>query len=59
MVSSEALTRNRTRTEPLLARAENEKRYGVQLFGADPDTMYRAALLLAPWRPDAVDINCG
>jgi nifR3 family TIM-barrel protein len=59
MVSSEALTRNRVRTELLLARAENESRYGAQLFGAEPDTMYRAALLLAPWRPDVVDINCG
>jgi nifR3 family TIM-barrel protein len=59
MVSSEALTRNRVRTELLLARGENEARYAVQLFGANPDTMYRAALLLAPWRPDVVDINCG
>ncbi|MDR3123671.1 MAG: tRNA dihydrouridine synthase DusB [Treponema sp.] len=59
MVSSEALTRNRVRTEPLLARAENETRYAVQIFGADPDVMCRAALLLAPRRPDAVDINCG
>jgi nifR3 family TIM-barrel protein len=59
MVSSEALIRSRERTEPLLARAENETRYAAQLFGADPDVMYRAALLLAPWRPDVVDINCG
>jgi nifR3 family TIM-barrel protein len=59
MVSSEALTRNRERTEPLLTRAENETRYAVQIFGAVPDVMYRAALLLAPWHPDAVDINCG
>jgi nifR3 family TIM-barrel protein len=59
MVSSEALTRSRARTELLLARAENERRYAAQLFGSDPGAMYRAALLLAPWRPDAVDINCG
>ncbi|GHV77464.1 tRNA-dihydrouridine synthase [Spirochaetia bacterium] len=59
MVSSEALTRNGVRTELLLPRAENEERYAVQLFGAEPEVMYRAALLLAPWRPDAVDINCG
>jgi nifR3 family TIM-barrel protein len=59
MVSSEALTRNMERTKPLLIRAENEARYGVQLFGSNPDTMYRAALLLAPWQPDLVDINCG
>jgi nifR3 family TIM-barrel protein len=43
----------------MLPRAENEARYAVQLFGADPEVMYRAALLLAPWRPEAVDINCG
>jgi nifR3 family TIM-barrel protein len=59
MVSSEALTRNGVRTELLLPRAENEARYAVQLFGAEPEVMYRAAVLLAPWRPDAVDINCG
>jgi nifR3 family TIM-barrel protein len=59
MVSSEALTRNHVRTEILLPRAENEARYAVQLFGADPDVMYRAALLLAPWQPESVDINCG
>jgi nifR3 family TIM-barrel protein len=59
MVSSEALTRNGVRTELLLPRAENEVRYAVQLFGAEPEVMYRAALLLSPWRPDAVDINCG
>ncbi|MFP3041277.1 tRNA dihydrouridine synthase DusB [Treponema primitia] len=59
MVSSEALARNHVRTEILLPRAENEVRYAVQLFGAEPDVMYRAALLLAPWRPESVDINCG
>jgi nifR3 family TIM-barrel protein len=31
----------------------------VQLFGGEPDLMYRAALLLAPLHPDIVDINCG
>jgi nifR3 family TIM-barrel protein len=59
MVSSEALIRNGVRTELLLPRADNEKRYAIQLFGADPEVMYKAALLLAPWAPEAVDINCG
>lgn len=59
MVSSEALTRDGVRTELLLPRAENESRYAIQLFGANPDVMHSAALLLAPWRPEAVDINCG
>ena len=43
----------------LVNRAPNEKHYAVQLFGGDPEAVYKAALLLAPLRPDAVDINAG
>jgi nifR3 family TIM-barrel protein len=43
----------------LVRRAENEKRYAIQLFGAESESFYRAAVLLAPLRPDAVDINAG
>jgi len=43
----------------LVARGEGEKRYAVQLFGADPEVLGRAAALLAPLEPDAVDINAG
>jgi nifR3 family TIM-barrel protein len=43
----------------LVSRAKNERRYAIQLFGADPETIYRAAVLLAPLRPDALDINSG
>jgi len=46
-------------TLALIQRGENEKRYAVQLFGHDPETMYRAALALAPFHPEAVDINSG
>jgi nifR3 family TIM-barrel protein len=46
-------------TNNLIRRGENEKLYAVQLFGHDPQTMYRAALSLAPLCPEAVDINCG
>ncbi|MDR0590005.1 MAG: tRNA dihydrouridine synthase DusB [Spirochaetaceae bacterium] len=59
LISSEALTRNTAKTAGLLNRAENEERYAVQLFGSDPEVMYRAALLLAPYHPDVVDINAG
>jgi nifR3 family TIM-barrel protein len=59
LVSSEALTRNRTACAALLGRGENEEHYAVQLFGSNPEVMYRAALLLAPCHPDAVDINAG
>ena len=43
----------------LVSRAANERHYAVQLFGAEPDAIYKAALLLAPLKPDAVDINAG
>jgi len=43
----------------LVSRAANEKRYAVQLFAGNPEAIYRAALLLAPLKPDAVDINSG
>ncbi|HCC38217.1 MAG TPA: tRNA dihydrouridine synthase DusB [Treponema sp.] len=43
----------------LVRRAENERCYAIQLFGADPDAIYKAAVLLAPLRPEAVDINAG
>ncbi|MDR2019665.1 MAG: tRNA dihydrouridine synthase DusB [Treponema sp.] len=43
----------------ILRRANNEKQYAVQLFGANPETLYRAVLLLAPLHPQAVDLNCG
>jgi len=43
----------------LVSRGTNEPRYAIQLFGAQPEAIYKAALLLAPLRPDAVDINAG
>jgi nifR3 family TIM-barrel protein len=46
-------------TVNLLRRAENEKRYAVQLFGAESESIYKAAALLAPLRPDVLDINAG
>ncbi|MDR1900043.1 MAG: tRNA dihydrouridine synthase DusB [Treponema sp.] len=69
LVSAESLIRapaERRRTDgschpvyELLRRGEGETRYAVQLFGADPRRMYEAAALLAPWKPDMVDINGG
>jgi nifR3 family TIM-barrel protein len=65
LASSEALIRQGggnpglSKTFALLRRAGNETSYAVQLFGSDPDVMYRAALLLEPLHPEAVDINAG
>ncbi|MDR1971185.1 MAG: tRNA dihydrouridine synthase DusB [Treponema sp.] len=43
----------------LLRPADNEQRYAIQLFGADPERIGLAAALLGPWRPAALDINAG
>jgi len=43
----------------LIKRGENEKRYAIQLFGGDSDSIYKAASLLAPMQPDALDLNSG
>ena len=59
LASAEALVRGGKATFNIIRRGESEKRYAVQLFGHEPQTMYRAALLLESIRPEAVDINCG
>ena len=59
LASSEALIRSGAKTFELIRRGENEKAYSIQLFGSDPEVMYKAALLLEPLKPEAVDINCG
>ena len=72
LVSAEALYRNYGRygldsdklacvntSFNLVKRGENEKLYAVQLFGGESEAIYKAASLLAPLKPDAVDINAG
>ncbi|MDR0644455.1 MAG: tRNA dihydrouridine synthase DusB [Treponema sp.] len=68
LVSSEALVRNpllyradslNSSKMNILRRADNETRYCIQLFGANPNTMFKAAAMLEPCRPSAVDINAG
>ena len=73
LVSAEALYRNFGRyglggiladesnvsAANLVKRGENEKLYAVQLFGAESESIYKAACLLAPLKPDAIDINAG
>jgi len=61
LVSAEALYRNSAKlpSNNLVKRGENEKLYAVQLFGGESESIYKAACLLAPLKPDAVDINAG
>jgi nifR3 family TIM-barrel protein len=59
LVSTEALTRGNTQTSLLTRRGKEGQPYAIQLFGATPDTLYRAALLCAPLKPEALDLNAG
>jgi nifR3 family TIM-barrel protein len=60
MVSSEALTRGHAKTGILLGREDNEPDYAVQLFGSRPETMAKAAEIVAErWKPAVIDVNCG
>lgn len=60
MVSAEALVRGSDKTEQLMARAINEKYYGVQIFGSDAQTMGRATtIVLQKVHPNLIDINSG
>jgi len=61
LVSAEALYRNCAKlpSNNLVKRGENEKLYAIQLFGGESESIYKAASLLAPLKPDALDINAG
>ena len=60
MVSSEAYVRSSTKTETLITRAHNEKRYAVQIFGANPEYMAETAIrILEKYKPECIDINAG
>jgi len=43
----------------LIKRGDSEERYAIQLFGGESESVFKAASLLAPMKPDALDINCG
>ncbi|UCE23628.1 MAG: tRNA dihydrouridine synthase DusB [Candidatus Zixiibacteriota bacterium] len=60
MVSSEGIIRNQKRTLSMMKFGSNEQPIAVQLFGANPDVMGRAAEITAKqFSPDLIDINFG
>ncbi|RYX83716.1 tRNA dihydrouridine synthase DusB [bacterium] len=63
LVSSSAMIlggeKSQIKTRQLAYFSEEERPVAVQLFGADPDMMRRAAALIAQTKPDAIDINMG
>ncbi len=60
MISSEGLIRNQEKTRSLMAFGEDERPLGIQLFGANPETMKKAAeITVRDFGPEMVDINFG
>ena len=60
MVSAEALARGSSKTQRLMSRAKGEAKYAVQIFGAAPETMRKAAhIVLEATSADCIDINAG
>jgi tRNA-dihydrouridine synthase B len=59
LVSSEGLVRNHHKTRKLLAFEEGERPIGLQIFGADPVNMAKAAVYVESLGPDFIDLNFG
>jgi len=59
MVSSHGLVYKSGRTEQMLASGAEEKPLSVQIFGARPDIMARAAAIVEASGADVLDINFG
>ncbi len=59
MVSSDGLIRDSKRTIQYLDFKEEERPFGVQIFGNDPYTMAKAAEFVLTFQPDFIDINMG
>jgi hypothetical protein len=59
MVSAQGLVRGQEKTLALAALTPAERPAGIQLFGADPAVMEKAAGRYASLEPDLVDVNAG
>lgn len=59
MVSAQALVYGNRNTLKLLTTDPRERPVSIQLFGSDPETMARAAEILATYPVDLIDINMG
>lgn len=59
MISAKGLVYGSEHTEALLAVTDSEPVKGVQLFGSEPEFMFKAARHEAIAKFDIVDVNCG
>ena len=59
MVSSNGISYLNEKTLNLMDISSKERPCGIQIFGADPQTMANAAVLALKHQPDVIDINMG
>jgi tRNA-dihydrouridine synthase B len=60
MISAPALSRNNGATINMIDTVEEERPFGIQLFGQHPDTILKSALFLEKnYKPDVIDFNIG
>lgn len=59
MASCKGLCYSDKKTAALLTVMENERPMAVQLFGAEPEFMYKAVRIAEQYKPDIIDINAG
>jgi len=58
LISAQGLLQNNQKTKDLMARAQEENNFAIQLFGSDPLLMAKAAALVEPYC-DMIDVNMG
>src|SRR6266852_5026404 len=58
-VNAEGLVRRSAKTKWKMAFAEEERPFGIQLYGGGEESMAGAARMAEELAPDLIDINCG
>jgi len=58
-VNSEGLVRNSEKTKKKMLFSEEERPFGIQIYGGEESSMEGAARIAESMNPDILDINCG
>lgn len=58
-VNSEGVVRDSAKTLRKMEFREEERPFGIQIYGSEESSMERAAAIAESYNPDLIDINCG
>jgi tRNA-dihydrouridine synthase B len=58
-VNSEGLVRNSEKTKKKMNFRDEERPFGIQIYGGEESSMEGAARIAESYQPDIIDINCG